>query len=65
MQGTTLCKECFFATFEEDVHNTIKNNKLFVPGDVVAIGASGGKGLYSLKINYYKSFYINKFTIIY
>ncbi|XP_065057858.1 cytoplasmic tRNA 2-thiolation protein 1-like [Rhopilema esculentum] len=41
--GAALCKECFFNTFEEEVHKTISTNKLFIPGDVVAIGASGGK----------------------
>ena len=29
--------------FEEEIHETITKNKLFVPGDTVAIGASGGK----------------------
>mmetsp|Transcript_37912 Transcript_37912/g.67963 ORF Transcript_37912/g.67963 Transcript_37912/m.67963 type:complete len:320 (-) Transcript_37912:113-1072(-) len=38
-----LCKECFFAAFEEEVHKTISTNDLFKPGDKVAIGASGGK----------------------
>jgi len=41
--GDALCKECFFYAFEEEVHHTIVTNKLFKPGDVVAIGASGGK----------------------
>ena len=38
-----LCKECFYAVFEEEIHNTIVQNTLFSPGDTVAIGASGGK----------------------
>lgn len=38
-----ICKECFFSIFEEEIHFTIVTNKLFVPGDKVAIGASGGK----------------------
>ena len=38
-----ICKTCFFAVFEEEIHFTIVTNKLFVPGDKVAIGASGGK----------------------
>lgn len=38
-----MCKECFFTIFEEEIHTTITTNKLFNPGDVVAIGASGGK----------------------
>eukprot|EP00794_Sanderia_malayensis_P000424 gene425-1065_t len=41
--GQALCKECFFTIFEEEIHTTITTNKLFNPGDVVAIGASGGK----------------------
>lgn len=38
-----LCKECFYWIFEEEVHYTISNAQLFVRGDRVAIGASGGK----------------------
>jgi len=41
--GDTLCKECFFWAFELEIHSTIINGKLFNKGDVVAIGASGGK----------------------
>lgn len=41
--GATLCKECFFYTFETEIHETIVGNKLFQPGDKVAVGASGGK----------------------
>ncbi|KAK8398274.1 hypothetical protein O3P69_003885 [Scylla paramamosain] len=41
--GDALCKECFFRAFEEEVHHTITAAKLFVPGDYVAIAASGGK----------------------
>lgn len=41
--GHTLCKECFFYAFENEIHNTITQGKLFKPGDKVAIGASGGK----------------------
>ena len=43
-KGEALCKECFFNTFENEIHETIINNKLFQQGDVVAVGASGGKG---------------------
>lgn len=43
--GDHVCKECFFNVFETEVHNTITHAKLFKPGDRVAIGASGGKGL--------------------
>ncbi|KAG6032368.1 nucleotidyltransferase [Claviceps citrina] len=38
-----LCKECFLSIFEDEVHHTITSSKLFVPGERVAIGASGGK----------------------
>ncbi len=38
-----MCKECFFALFEGEVHRTITDNCLFSPGDKVCIGASGGK----------------------
>ena len=41
--GDALCKECFYAAFEVEVHQTIVENKLFSDGEVVAIGASGGK----------------------
>ena len=42
--GDKLCKECFYSVFEEEIHQTIIANNLFVKGDTVAIGASGGKG---------------------
>ena len=38
-----LCKACFIAVFELEIHNTITANALFVPGERIAIGASGGK----------------------
>ena len=41
--GRPACKECFFLAFETEVHQTIVANNLFQRGDVVAIGASGGK----------------------
>lgn len=41
--GHALCKECFFAAFESEIHNTIAKGQLFKPGEKVAIGASGGK----------------------
>jgi len=44
--GQQICKDCFFYVFETEVHNTITNSKLFKPGDRVAIGASGGKGVW-------------------
>lgn len=42
--GTMLCRECFYAAFENEVHETIVRNKLFKRGEKVAIAASGGKG---------------------
>jgi len=44
--GQQICKDCFFYVFETEVHNTIIDSKLFEPGDRVAIGASGGKGMW-------------------
>ncbi|KAH9490443.1 cytosolic thiouridylase subunit Ctu1 [Bulinus truncatus] len=41
--GDALCRECFFLAFEEEVHHTITSANLFSPGEIVAIGASGGK----------------------
>lgn len=41
--GQSLCKECFFNCFEQEIHQTINECKLFERGDYVAIGASGGK----------------------
>lgn len=41
--GKLLCRECFFTSFENDVHETIVQNNLFKRGDRVACGASGGK----------------------
>lgn len=38
-----LCKDCFYQALEEEVHQTIVKYKLFKPGEVVALGASGGK----------------------
>ncbi|KAK5995052.1 Cytoplasmic tRNA 2-thiolation protein 1 [Cladobotryum mycophilum] len=38
-----LCRDCFIAIFEDEVHHTIISSKLFFPGEKVAIGASGGK----------------------
>ncbi|KAG7286592.1 hypothetical protein NEMBOFW57_008903 [Staphylotrichum longicolle] len=38
-----LCKACFIAVFEDEVHHTITSSRLFSPGEKVAIGASGGK----------------------
>ena len=41
--GDAMCKECFFFVFEEEVHHTITEAKLFQPGEKIGIGASGGK----------------------
>ncbi|KAJ2973551.1 hypothetical protein NQ176_g6545 [Zarea fungicola] len=38
-----LCKECFLAVFEDEVHHTIISSELFFRGEKIAIGASGGK----------------------
>jgi hypothetical protein len=42
--GARLCKECFCAAFEDDVHATIVRHGLFRAGERVAVAASGGKG---------------------
>ncbi|XP_046848778.1 cytoplasmic tRNA 2-thiolation protein 1-like isoform X2 [Xenia sp. Carnegie-2017] len=41
--GEAFCKECFYDVFESEIHKTIVTNKLFKKGELVAIGASGGK----------------------
>lgn len=41
--GDVQCKECFYASFELEVHNTIQKSELFKAGNVIAIAASGGK----------------------
>jgi cytoplasmic tRNA 2-thiolation protein 1 len=38
-----LCRECFLAVFEDEIHHTITSSQLFHPGEKIAIGASGGK----------------------
>mmetsp|Transcript_72657 Transcript_72657/g.84393 ORF Transcript_72657/g.84393 Transcript_72657/m.84393 type:complete len:318 (-) Transcript_72657:62-1015(-) len=38
-----ICKECFYHVFEEEIHYTIVSNKLFKPGQKIAVAASGGK----------------------
>lgn len=38
-----LCRTCFLAIFETEVHETITASALFHRGERVAIGASGGK----------------------
>lgn len=41
--GLPSCLACFYAAFEDRIHQTITSERLFSPGDRVAIGASGGK----------------------
>lgn len=38
-----ICKQCFLAVFENEIHETIVANNLFHRGERIAIGASGGK----------------------
>lgn len=38
-----LCRDCFYKCLEDEVHQTIVSNKLFKPGERVAVAASGGK----------------------
>ncbi|XP_064615086.1 cytoplasmic tRNA 2-thiolation protein 1-like isoform X2 [Liolophura sinensis] len=38
-----MCKDCFYHAFEEEIHHTIVTGNLFTRGEVVAVGASGGK----------------------
>ena len=52
-QADSLCKECFFYCFEIEIHETIVRGKLFKRGDTVAIGASGGKGIFILMFCYF------------
>lgn len=41
--GLLVCRPCFYAVFETEIHQTIVDSKLFQRGEKVAIGASGGK----------------------
>ena len=38
-----ICRACFYAALEDEVHQTIATNSLFKPGQRVAVAASGGK----------------------
>ena len=38
-----VCHQCFFRVFEEEIHHTIVTSNMFKPGEVIAMGASGGK----------------------
>lgn len=39
-----MCKSCFIYSFEEEVHDLIVKDSLLNPDEVIAVGASGGKG---------------------
>ncbi|KAB2006923.1 hypothetical protein E1A91_D11G389900v1 [Gossypium mustelinum] len=43
-----IYRECFYAVIEEEIHQVILENQLLEPGERIATGASGGKGLISL-----------------
>jgi cytoplasmic tRNA 2-thiolation protein 1 len=38
-----ICLDCFYESFENEIHYTITTNNVFNRGDRVCIGASGGK----------------------
>ncbi|KAG6422711.1 hypothetical protein SASPL_113090 [Salvia splendens] len=38
-----ICKDCFYAVLEDEIHRVIVDNHIFKRGERVAIGASGGK----------------------
>jgi cytoplasmic tRNA 2-thiolation protein 1 len=38
-----VCKDCFYWAFEEEIHQTILDCKMFQKGQKVGIAASGGK----------------------
>lgn len=41
--GYKTCLECFYFNFEEEIHNTIIEEKLFNKNDKVILAISGGK----------------------
>ena len=41
--GEAICRPCFYSAIELEVHTTIVNASLFKRGEIVAVGASGGK----------------------
>ena len=48
-----LCKQCFYAALEDEVHETIIKNKLFKAGERIAVAASGDvTGLQQLQCNF-------------
>jgi len=38
-----VCLDCFFESFELEIHYTIITSKMFKKGERVSVGASGGK----------------------
>ena len=44
-QGDALCKECFYYAFEEEIHKTIIDAKLFTQKESFIKGAAGIKDL--------------------
>lgn len=36
-----LCKQCFYSALEDEIHETIVKNRLFKPGERIAVAASG------------------------
>jgi len=41
--GFKTCLECFYFHFEEEIHNTVISEGLFVPDDHILLAISGGK----------------------
>lgn len=41
--GKAICLDCFYESFENEIHHTITTNQLFKRGERVCIAASGGK----------------------
>ncbi|MCQ2816600.1 MAG: TIGR00269 family protein [archaeon] len=41
--GELSCIPCFLKSFEDEIHQTIIENKIFNPGEIIVIGISGGK----------------------
>ena len=66
--GELCCVNCFTSIFEEEIHQTIVENKLFCSGEIVAIGISGGKDSTVLayvinKLNIERKYGINVYLI--
>ncbi len=41
--GKKACQSCFFYNFEEEIYQTIKEEKLYKEGDKIILAISGGK----------------------